>query len=342
MREGVQQRPDQYRLAWDSAGWQPRTRLAVPLVLALLALPVGLVWTVLRVFSPADDFPALVASFIPYAVVPYTFALVMLLIALVSARRRLPLVVLTALVAVLLAMHVTWVAPLFIRDGRPVTSEPFTVLSLNMRAEGADTDDLVAQAEAADVVVLLEATPSAVAAAVGVGLQDTHPHSAGEALYGRTGSLIYSRFPLTDADPLPATRFPQWAATVAVPEVGPVRVFAVHPCNPFCGPGMWPREHAVVADAVARARDVPVVVAGDFNAVEDHLPMRRLREMGRRSATDLAGAGWLPTYPANSRIPPVIPIDHILVDGRLSATSVQRVTVRGTDHLGLLATLAEA
>ena len=84
-----------------------------------------------------------------------------------------------------------------------------------------------------------------------------------------------------------------------------------------------------------------MIVAGDFNAVPDHGPMQQLRRMGLRSVTDIVGAGWLPTFPAGRRvIPPLLPIDHVLVNDRLTATSVTTFEVDGTDHRGILTTLA--
>ena len=81
-------------------------------------------------------------------------------------------------------------------------------------------------------------------------------------------------------------------------------------------------------------------MAGDFNAVPDHGPMQRLRRIGLRSVSDVIGAGWLPTFPSGRRIPPLLPIDHVLVNDRLTATSVTTFGVAGTDHRGILATLA--
>ena len=83
-----------------------------------------------------------------------------------------------------------------------------------------------------------------------------------------------------------------------------------------------------------------MIIAGDFNAVEDHGPMQQLRHLGLRSASDIAGAGWLPTYPSGRRLPPLLPIDHVLVNHRLTATSTSVFSVRGTDHRGVLTTLA--
>ena len=70
--------------------------------------------------------------------------------------------------------------------------------------------------------------------------------------------------------------------------------------------------------------------------------MRSLRADGLTSATDVVGAGWLPTYPSDKPqgLPPLLPIDHILVSRSLTATSVTTFRAEGTDHLGLVATIA--
>ena len=72
------------------------------------------------------------------------------------------------------------------------------------------------------------------------------------------------------------------------------------------------------------------MVVGDLNVVNDHGPMRALRRAGMKSATDLVGAGWLPTYPANRRFR-LLPIDHVLLNDRLTATSISTVHIEATD-----------
>jgi endonuclease/exonuclease/phosphatase (EEP) superfamily protein YafD len=96
----------------------------------------------------------------------------------------------------------------------------------------------------------------------------------------------------------------------------------------------------VLREAVLQNLGQPPVVAGDFNAVNDHGPMQALRRAGLKSAADVAGAGWLPTYPANRPIPPLLPIDHVLINEDLTATSVTSFALSGSDHRRRLTTLA--
>jgi len=85
------------------------------------------------------------------------------------------------------------------------------------------------------------------------------------------------------------------------------------------------------------------VLAGDFNAVESHWPMRRLRADGWQSSTDLAGAGWQPTWPVDRlRLSPLVRIDHILLSPDLTATASSRMRISGSDHLAVTATIIGA
>jgi len=70
--------------------------------------------------------------------------------------------------------------------------------------------------------------------------------------------------------------------------------------------------------------------------------MQALRRAGLKSATDVAGAGWIPTYPADGLLPPLLPIDHVMINSDLTATSISSFAINGTDHRGLFATLAGA
>lgn len=326
---------------WDSA--TPIRRFQPLLVtLGLLALVPGLAASALRLFPPAEDGPALLASFVPYGLFGYVIALPFLLIALIRARGGRPVLVVVTLICVAgLVYQAAAVAPLFLRDERPATTPPFTLISLNMLNGQADPAGLARQAQQADIVVLIEATPWGVNRLERYDWSREFPYSAGATREDTTGSVIYSRFPLSDSAALPPSSFLQWAATADVPEVGPVRILAVHPCNPYCGGDRWAAEHDTLRSAIAAQRqDVPLIVAGDFNAIDDHGPMMALRADGLRSATDVAGAGWLPTYPANRRIPPLIPIDHVYINSELTATAAGTFRVGGTDHFGLQVRLA--
>jgi endonuclease/exonuclease/phosphatase (EEP) superfamily protein YafD len=325
--------------AWDTHRSSLAGQGLLLTVAGLFAVP-AVASTVLWLVPPTDDTTALAASFIAYGLLAYVVVLACLLVALVRARRRAALAVLTGLTALLTAGYLAWLGPLFVADRRPVTTEPFTVLSLNLHAGEADPTVLARLAEQADVVVLVETTAAAQTKLAAEGWDDRFPHAVGDPRTEGSNTAVFSRFRLSRGTILGRSNFSQWSVAVEVPDVGLVRLLAVHPCNPYCGGGRWHTEHEVIRAAVADHGSGPLVLAGDFNAVAEQGPMQQLHRLGLRSATDLVGAGWLPTYPTGGRLPPLLPIDHVLVNERLTATSVAAFTVPGTDHRGLLTSIA--
>jgi endonuclease/exonuclease/phosphatase (EEP) superfamily protein YafD len=324
----------------DATRRRPAGGQGMLLTLAGLSLVPAVATTVMRLVPPTDDATALLASFIAYGVIAYAVALLCLVVALLRARRRLALAVCSAVVALLAVLHLAWLGPLFVSDHRVGRTPAFTVMSLNMYAGSADPAAIVEAAQQADIVVLVEVTPEAVQALERKGWDQRFRYSVGSTLQGVAGTAVYSRFPLSQASRIEPTQFEQWSMVAEVPGVGPVRLLAVHPCNPFCGGGRWTTEHRLLREAVGQDQGAPIIMAGDFNAVLDHGPMQQLHRIGLRSVDDVAGTGWMPTYPANRRIPPLLPIDHVLINNRLTATTVKTLAIPRTDHLGLLTTLA--
>ncbi|QGN31748.1 endonuclease/exonuclease/phosphatase family protein [Microlunatus sp. Gsoil 973] len=318
---------------------EPRRFQALWFGLGLLTLFPALTAAFLYLVPPTDDASALTASFIPYGLIAALISLLCFGIALLRARRRAPTAVLTMISAWLLIMQVIWIGPQFVASPRPVTGRPFTVISLNMKWGAADVDQIRSQAENADIVVLVEVTPTAFDA-VRSRLGARFPYSVPNRILTGNQSLILSRYPLTGGRPLPSTN-QQWSASTTLPGTGKLNVIAAHPCNPLCGGSRWRVEHAELLQRAEALDTGPEVIAGDFNATDDHGPMRAMARHGFISATDITGAGWMPTYPADHRVmPPLIEIDHVLVNRRLTALSIKTFRVAGTDHLGLVAQLA--
>ena len=92
------------------------------------------------------------------------------------------------------------------------------------------------------------------------------------------------------------------------------------------------KEHRLLADWLSQVDDVPVIVAGDFNAPSGS---NSLRFPGFRSAQRIAGSGLHLTFPAKF---PVYGIDHILGNKRIGFTSCRRINTGLSDHLAQLAT----
>ncbi|SDT21982.1 endonuclease/exonuclease/phosphatase family protein [Microlunatus soli] len=309
--------------------------------IGILTILPGIAAGFLYLVPPENNTAAMVAAFIPYGLVADLIATVCFAIALVRARRRLALALLTGVSALLLIMQLIWIGPQFVADRRPARTAPFTVASLNMKIGSADVDQIRSIAERVDILILVEVTPTAYTA-VRDATADRLDSVVPAGISSGNQSMILSRFTLTDAKELRSTS-PQWSATVAVPGIGPVNLIAAHPCNPFCGGDLWVTEHRSLLSRAEQLDGRPEVIAGDFNATSDHRPLRRLERHGFVSATDIVGRGWLPTYPANVRLlPPLIQIDHVLVNRRLTVTAIDTFPIDGTDHLGLITRLAGA
>ncbi|QDP96115.1 endonuclease/exonuclease/phosphatase family protein [Microlunatus elymi] len=317
----------------------PRPYQALLVSIGALAVIPGIVAAFMRLVPPADDASGMTASFIPYGMIADLIALVCFAIALVRGRQRVVLAIMTGLSALLLILQLVWIGPQFVANPRPVTTEPFTVISLNTELGSVDVPQLRKISEQADVVILVEVTPTAYRT-IKDALQPRFPDVVPSTIEANNESMILSRYPLRDARKLESTN-PQWSAEAMIPQLGQVNLIAAHPCNPLCGHGHWTSEHRALLHRAEQLDHRPEFLAGDFNATADHGPMRRLARHGFVSGTDITGAGWMPTYPANRRIvPPLIQIDHVLVNDRLTVTSIDRFKIAGTDHLGLIARLA--
>jgi endonuclease/exonuclease/phosphatase (EEP) superfamily protein YafD len=260
-----------------------------------------------------------------------------------ALRARRARVVLVAVCVAATGVQALLLAPRWVAAAPPAAERSFTVLALNSRLGRADPGALTEAARDADVVVLTEATAPQVRALVAAGLTGRFPYRSTGRLpaAGAAGTAVFSRFPVSGTAALaPDLGNQAWSCRVAVPGVaGGLIVLAVHPARPRLGGTHWLPEQEELRAALPTTG--PRLLAGDFNAVASHPTQRALVRDGWRSAVDDAGAGWVPTYPADSRrVPPMIDIDHVFVAGGLQTAAVRSVRVPGTDHLGLLATVA--
>ena len=309
--------------------------------LAGLVLAPAVLLTAARV-SGSDAGPVVrVVSFAPAGLPLYAVGVVLLLVlAAWRGRRRLPLAA-AALATAGLALHLAWVAPWYVGASAATGEGPaLRVMTANLLGDAGDGPGLVAAASTArvDVLAVEELSTRTLAAMDRAGLAELFPYRAGEPdpTGGALGTMVFAREPVTDVTRLP-TVLGSWSV-----RVGDVGLFAVHPAYPL-DIAAWRADHAALLAAAADL--APDVLLGDFNATLDHAPMRRLHDAGYRDATELSGSGWQPTWPASGSglqglLPPVVQIDHVLVDDGWSATSTWTVEIDGTDHRALVAEVA--
>jgi endonuclease/exonuclease/phosphatase (EEP) superfamily protein YafD len=191
----------------------------------------------------------------------------------------------------------------------------------------------------ADVLTFCEYTPAHADILV-AGLAERYPHRIDRPGPVAHGSALWSRFPLTEvcARPLQHERI---TADVTTPHGFTVRVLVVHPVSPPTKVGTWRAELALLA-AESPPADRPAVMIGDFNASWNHPELRAIVASGWRSAHRDWGRGLSPSWPADRWYPPFVRIDHALVNDQVSVVAIEDFGLPGSDHRGLVVTVAPA
>jgi endonuclease/exonuclease/phosphatase family metal-dependent hydrolase len=289
---------------------------------------------------------ALVARFIPVtnhkvltvaAWSPYLMVCALLAALLLLLTRRWW----SASVAVILTAAAILVElPLFVGSGQaPANSVPIRVLTANLREGAADPEALVAiTRDRTDVLLVQELTPSQ------DGLDSDLPYKVLDARPFAAGVGIWSRYPVVRSSRIPGYELGVLSAAVRVPQAADDFIVSVaHLVGPWPQPlDGWRQEIAMLpgtmGEIAAGAGNSAAIVAGDFNATFDMEPFRRLLRNGFRDAAEQSGAGLTPSFAADSALPPVFGIDHILTLNS-SASDVRTVRIPGSDHLGLSATI---
>jgi len=154
---------------------------------------------------------------------------------------------------------------------------------------------------------------------------------------GSDGSVIMSRFPLTGADGVHGTM--GMPGAVADVNGHDVRLQLAHPMPPLPGQlGVWRRELGALRDYAARSES-PTLIAGDFNASQDHAAFRHILDTGLRDSSRLAGSPRSPSWPARTAPTLGAQIDHVLVSEDFSANEATFVHITDTDHRALVVDL---
>lgn len=250
----------------------------------------------------------------------------------------------TLLALAVLAVAVGIQVPRFLgSDGSSHDTVAVRVLTANLREGMADPRAVAAIArENADLLIVQELTEDCAAALQE--LTPDFPHRAVESRAGGAGVGIWSRYPLRQSSRFGGYELGVLPAEVQVPgAASEAVVLATHLVGPWPQPiDGWRREIAnlptTLRTVAQSAGDGAVIVAGDLNATADMAPFRRLLENGYRDAAAQAGAGLNRTFPADAAVPPLIGIDHILTRNS-SASDVRTITIPGSDHLGVSATI---
>ncbi len=307
-----------------------------PVARALAVLSCLIAATGVALHHSDSDLPA-VLVLASFALAAWAFSL----LALVAALRARS-VALTILAVVLAGAGAVQYGPLVSPSGGDDDEGvDLRVLVQNLEFGRAVPTDVVRAVRegGVDLLVTVEATPEAVDGLRAAGLTANLPHEALDPAPQTAGVAVWSRYPLSPPERVPGFGLGVVRTDMAGP-AGPVTVVAAHPVAPVVdGPAAVEEADRLRSYLGGLPGPAPVVVGGDFNATWDHVRFRSLRGLGYTDSVSGGGDGWVPTWPADRRFPPLIGIDHILARGVLSVGQTGTVRVRATDHLGLSATV---
>lgn len=292
---------------------------------------------VLVVFAPLQavhPILALLACGIPY--LPVT--VLGLSLGLVWASRRRGVAV-GLLVATLVLGSIPW-WPTPASAAVLPTAQDLRIVSLNTEFGQADPETVVALASSADLIAFQENTPEFVTSLVARGLGDDFPYRLGTAEYAAYGTMIWSRTPIV----LAATGRTQFTSLVVRTTARGIdwTVAALHTVSPLDSSRTWESDAAAAADLLSPYVAEHLVVVGDFNAIDEHVTLRRIRAVGLTDAmtgwSRRTGDGWQASWPSDTGVPPILRIDHALHSASVAAWRPEYVTVPGTDHRAVDAT----
>lgn len=291
-------------------------------------------------------------SLIPIIFVP----LIVCLVLAVLWRRR----VLAVLTVVALAVMGWWHAGYFIPSARVSAAAQTAVataasaddnaariMTLNTLAGRASAEEIVqiVREQHVEILCLQELSDDFAAELSAAGIDELLPYhvislgASGVNNGGRNG--IWTLAPMSNISqnllPIQTSSMP--AATITIGGRA-LRVVGVHPNSPVRGAqDLW--EEGLSTIGSLSDYDHAYIIMGDFNSTWDHARFRELLGTSFVDASEQAGEGFHMTYPSNSVISPLVEIDHIVYarDAGLAVSDLETVSVSGTDHRALLATL---
>ncbi|MFE0174737.1 endonuclease/exonuclease/phosphatase family protein [Streptomyces sp. NPDC059002] len=165
-----------------------------------------------------------------------------------------------------------------------------------------------------------------------------YPYREAVEASGAEGSVILADVPLKSADGIDATL--GMPGAVADVKGHPVRVQLAHPMPPVPrGVGLWRSELGEIREYAAEGDGRSTIIAGDFNATQDHAAFRGVLDAGVRDAARIAGSSRAPSWPAAVPSPLGAQIDHVLATPDFAARDARFLEIGNTDHRALVVTL---
>ncbi|MBU7600517.1 endonuclease/exonuclease/phosphatase family protein [Streptomyces sp. P38-E01] len=163
----------------------------------------------------------------------------------------------------------------------------------------------------------------------------TYPHQVITGNEPAEGSAVLSVYPLAAGARVPGElSMPSAVADVAGIDV---RFQVAHPMPPMPDSmDSWRRELGALRAMASGRGETSTIMAGDFNASQDHAAFRAIVDTGMRDSARLLGRSRTPTWPVPFSPPLGAQIDHVLVSEGLTPVDAQFFELSGSDHQALL------
>lgn len=117
-----------------------------------------------------------------------------------------------------------------------------------------------------------------------------------------------------------------------------VLVSSLHQSWPW--PFQQPQQFAMLRpalEAMDNPHDIPVIIAGDFNAVPWSANLRNTEKLTGTTRLSGTGATWLTNHLPQALLPWIgLPIDHILTNKTVTTNGIATGIAAGSDHLPIL------
>lgn len=270
----------------------------------------------------------LFSHFLPF------YALALLLATLFCARPRRQ----RALFALVLLLQLVQLAALYLPLATPAplpSDRTLKVISFNLFLHNASARQATQwlSHQNADLIFLTEVTPAMQPALAD--LQRSHPWRCLELEDSPFGLALYSRQPLAYCAVTRGTATP-YPWIMAILDDG-TTVYGLHPPPPLGSTLAQQRNQYLRTLASEIARQERVIIMGDLNMTPWSPEFGKFlqhtgTENGRR------GFGLLASWTPLAWLPPLLPLDHVLVRG-VHLGALQRGPTLGSDHAPLQASL---
>ncbi|MFT8704835.1 endonuclease/exonuclease/phosphatase family protein [Bifidobacterium aquikefiricola] len=297
-----------------------------------------------------SGFMPLIVSFVPWLGIASALILILALV----WRRKVLALVSVACILVQIFWHIGYIKPTTtisqaaktaVTSATVNTSDKYArIMTFNTHTGTADVNEIVqtVKDQHVEVLALQEMTQGFIQRLEAAGISKVLPYSViASTKHGDNGGVnglwtaaaqsnVNSNLIPTDASSIPAASITLGTTTV--------RFGSVHPNSPTRGQqSVW----SAGLDTISSLKnyDHTYVLMGDFNSTWDHPSFRSLLGSKFVDSSEQAGEGFHMTYPANSKIPPLIEIDHIVHTSGVSVGDLETVQIADSDHRALLATI---